>query len=652
MANVYGTAGNDTLRGTHFNDLLDGYQGNDYILAQIGRDRVFGGLGNDTLLGGDGNDIVEGGAGNDSITGGNGADTLNGGAGNDEVAGNNGNDSLLGSRGNDVLLGAAGNDTLFGGADDDTLFGGTGADNLNGGGGDDRLSAGTGADTFIIGTGGLDTVVDFSRDEGDVLDLRPALDAFVDGRDSISDFVRVSRDPGTLNSLIEIDANGVQDGSVDFQTVASVTGAGYANLGAMYADGAILLPGWDEPDGGFLEARSRVADFREFLGINITISTETPPQELSAKLIDALDYLNIENVRVGSVVEDAPTLPVYAALADHGIDFNFVMRRHWPEKGDEHLDKYVEFFQTFLQQHPDSIKSIEGLNEVGDHWYLTYNGLTGKEAATAYQKSLYEAMKAEAALEDIPILSFTVLRSWQEGATDGFEDVSDFSDFANVHTYIGTGFTPYYELENRIEHVKVLDGNSPTVITEFGYETSIDPGRPLRVDETTQAKLILNLMMAAYEQDVDSAYLFRLLNGRNPDNPNYGVFTEDGVPKEAAHAIHNLTEILYRDTGGGAVDTVGYKLSGGDGSTHSFAMGKTGGVTDLILWQEERLWESATATPIEVDPRMIEIELDEAVRFANVYDPLLGTSYQERFTDTDTFSVEVTDHPIIVEMFL
>ncbi len=66
--------------------------------------------------------------------------------------------------GNAWLSGEGGNDTLRGGAGDDTLIGGPG---------DDILLGGPGADTFVYRTGdGLDTVLDFNKAEGDLLDLR------------------------------------------------------------------------------------------------------------------------------------------------------------------------------------------------------------------------------------------------------------------------------------------------------------------------------------------------------------------------------------------------------------------------------------------------------------------------------------------------
>ncbi|MGE6107480.1 type I secretion C-terminal target domain-containing protein, partial [Aeromonas sobria] len=83
----------------------------------------------------------------------------------------------------DIPLTVGADDILIGGDGDDLLIGGAGDDTLVGGAGNDILSGGSGADTFVWqagdeGSGGRpaqDRVLDFSRHEGDSLDLRDLL---------------------------------------------------------------------------------------------------------------------------------------------------------------------------------------------------------------------------------------------------------------------------------------------------------------------------------------------------------------------------------------------------------------------------------------------------------------------------------------------
>lgn len=144
---IFGTNGNDTLRGTNKDDVIFGLEGNDTIESGNGKDCIIGGLGNDDLHGGNENDIVVGDTGNDSIDGGNGADSLFGNEGDDRISGGNESDSITGGVGADMLEGGNGSDTILGDADNDTIKGGNENDILNGGNGVDTINGNVGKDT-------------------------------------------------------------------------------------------------------------------------------------------------------------------------------------------------------------------------------------------------------------------------------------------------------------------------------------------------------------------------------------------------------------------------------------------------------------------------------------------------------------------------
>lgn len=230
-----GGTGNDTLSGDAGNDVLLGEAGTDRLLGGEGRDTLRGGAGADVLEGGGqagdmvsyvdspayvniglfyGHTIngISGDAEGDLITGftdvvGSAfddvindqhafaiADGLNdnrfyGGDGNDWLVGNGGNDTIYGGNGNDAIYLGYGNDLGYGGAGNDKLTDGPGNDSLYGGLGDDTFSMGVGADLLTGGAGADDfqfgrngsatgteenriTITDFSRAEGDRLDMR------------------------------------------------------------------------------------------------------------------------------------------------------------------------------------------------------------------------------------------------------------------------------------------------------------------------------------------------------------------------------------------------------------------------------------------------------------------------------------------------
>ncbi|MGB3166133.1 MAG: M10 family metallopeptidase C-terminal domain-containing protein, partial [Alteraurantiacibacter sp.] len=110
----------------------------------------------------------------------------------------NGHDIVDGGTGNDLVRGQKGNDRLFGGDGRDTLIGNDGKDELQGGTGLDTMTGGIGQDDFVFDesdftdtglTGSTaDRITDFSRGEGDLIDLS-AIDAIFGGEDDAFTFI-------------------------------------------------------------------------------------------------------------------------------------------------------------------------------------------------------------------------------------------------------------------------------------------------------------------------------------------------------------------------------------------------------------------------------------------------------------------------------
>ena len=231
---VKGTDGNDRLDGSKGADVLYGYAGKDVLDGKGGADRLVGGEGNDTYIVGKGDVVVEkADEGIDLVKSVvshalsshienltlEGRDNING-------TGNSLANTLTGNAGRNTLDGGAGNDKLNGGAGNDRLCGGQGAD---------KLSGGSGADTFVfksikettVASSGRDTIFDFSRSQGDKIDLK-AIDASTKSSANQSfDFIgdeKFHKKAGELryetkagNTYIHGDVNG--DGKADFTIV-------------------------------------------------------------------------------------------------------------------------------------------------------------------------------------------------------------------------------------------------------------------------------------------------------------------------------------------------------------------------------------------------------------------------------------------------
>jgi Ca2+-binding RTX toxin-like protein len=143
-----------------------------------------------------------------------------------------GDDRIVGSINHDRIHGDAGKDTLSGGIGNDTLWGDAGKDTLTGGAGADHFAYLKATDS-TLGIGGRDVVTDFSRVQGDRIDLS-ALDADT-GTAGSQDFtfigsstfsaagqVRFSH-PTAYSTKIELNLDSDATGEMSFELAGKIT---------------------------------------------------------------------------------------------------------------------------------------------------------------------------------------------------------------------------------------------------------------------------------------------------------------------------------------------------------------------------------------------------------------------------------------------
>jgi hypothetical protein len=655
LDSLKGAAQSGILRGGDGNDLLSGRSGAaaDTIYGGSGADTLRGGAGSDLLGGDDGNDLIEGGAGNDQIRGGAGNDVLRGGEGSDLLLGGEGADRIEGGADADTVRAGGGNDTVYGNAGDDTLQGEGGNDLLIGGAGEDALVGGAGADVFVLGEG-QDNVLDFRFDQGDAVDISDLLGAFDPARDDITDFVKIFNDkPG--RTVISVDVNG-SSGGKNFTEIASLQGARFAHVTEMVAGGWIKVSSKPAPKPR-ITAQGTTDDFLKFLGVCTKIG-ETPITNNKAAITDALDYIGVNNIRTGveAHLGNSKWQAIFDELADKGVIFDLLMRRDFPEKGKENTAAYVDYFKTFLAEHPGSIKYIEGVNEAGNPKFgLSFEGIKGEAAAAAYQKFLYKTLRADPALNKVDILNFSVFRGMDADAFRPYGDMSKASSAANAHVYIATDQRPYYEMINRLDNARIMNSDSPVVVTELGYPTAPTPGHSIAVTDAVQARLVLNQVMNAYAHGAKSAYIYDLFDGgSDPKNiqHNFGLFDSNGKAKASAVALHNFTSVLKAQGNSGPDADLGFKLGGDEAYTHAVALNKSGSVTDIVVWRDALIWDRAAGKSRNGGVSHIEIALDQTAREVHIYDPLQGDTPIAQLRGVNRISYEITDRPVIFEVLI
>jgi Ca2+-binding RTX toxin-like protein len=147
------------------------------------------------------------------------------------INGNSAANELRGEAGNDSLDGKAGNDLLDGGAGRDQLTGGSGADRFR------FATAGA------FGTAQADRITDFSRSEGDRIELSRSAFGLAAGASlsfqTVSNDADLSRALGSSTLLIQ----DLRDGSILFNQNGSAAGMGQGGVFAVVSQGLTLQAG-------------------------------------------------------------------------------------------------------------------------------------------------------------------------------------------------------------------------------------------------------------------------------------------------------------------------------------------------------------------------------------------------------------------------
>jgi hypothetical protein len=388
--------------------------------------------------------------------------------------------------------------------------------------------------------------------------------------------------------------------------------------------------------------------FIDTIGINIHVNYTDGSYADVGKVGDRLQWLGVTHVRDNTPGHSAP-LSSYVYLAKRGIKYTFIVTDDFAGS----LDKY----RQIEAQAPGSIVAIEGFNEI-NNWPVKYAGLTGQDAGLAGQKALYELVRRTPALARLPVYDLTGYDAKPVKTRAGS------ADFANNHAYPQNGQQPNYDQWGSVwidwAFGDLRKFKLPLVMTEFGYFTVPQSGwNVIGVDEATQAKGTLNGLLDSVNTGISRTYIYELLDEK-PDpqhrdsSMHFGLFNVDHSPKVSAHALRNFILILKANdavaVNGSANGRMSFTLSDWPVSARYLLMQKQDGRFVLALWNEVPFWDRAAGKPIDSPPIKVPLDFGKTARVVSVYDPLSGTAPGVTQRNIAQTTIDVPDHPVLVEV--
>ncbi|GGC07649.1 hypothetical protein GCM10011494_27840 [Novosphingobium endophyticum] len=419
---------------------------------------------------------------------------------------------------------------------------------------------------------------------------------------------------------------------------------------ALVACGYSLAEGESREPATDIEAAIPEADFLDTFGVNAHLNYTDGAYARLDRVEAHMRYLGLVHLRTHAGGEAVP-LQSYARLAGAGLRFDLIAT-------SDRIDETVDFAARLVSQVPGSVAAIEGFNEI-NNWPVTYGGLEGEDAARAAQRALYAKVQARPELEQIPVFYFT-----GGAATD---DLSGMADVANVHAYSDNALQPRTFIQSALRMYGGAAARLPRANTEFGNFT-LPEGWPERkpywasatqlgVDETTQAKIVLNAFFEGAALGISRSYVYELLDQKSdPDRSqpefHFGLFTFDHRPKVAAEALHNLTKYLERTRSAASTGTVGAMLENADDGIGRIVIRRENGSLLVALWNRSEFWrwDQYTSESLATASKPVTVRARTTRRrvTVTVFDPLENTVRPLKISGGRRVKLDVPDYPLLV----
>jgi hypothetical protein len=332
---------------------------------------------------------------------------------------------------------------------------------------------------------------------------------------------------------------------------------------------------------------------------------------------DALADLGVRHVR-DDLYLDAPRQ--YAAIRSiaerAGVGFDLICGR---PGGDATPADYVDTVADQLAG--GEVESLEGVNE----WDLFGGGDSWPTELADWQRQLHDAMQADPATADLPLLAPALAFRWNYAQLG---DLSSWVDVANAHMYPG-GYKPFDEIGAITRAVRDKLPLPPLVTTEAGYHNALaagssHPGVPEDVAGSYLPRMLLEHVVRGEKR----MYSYELIDEfDDPEGTNaeahFGLLRHDLSPKPAYTAMKNLLGLLADPGPDFTPDSLDITASGLPSDVRYLLTQKRDGRFVLLLWRDVSIYDPIAQQHLAVEPADATLKLADPVRW-QVYRPSEG----------------------------
>jgi hypothetical protein len=410
----------------------------------------------------------------------------------------------------------------------------------------------------------------------------------------------------------------------------------------------------------------------EFLN-SIGVCVHVQHGQDASKLAPLLKYTGIRNVRDGA---DRNYNMTGLILLHQQAGIHIVIG---PGSGARDVDIQETLTMAHKLHTAGALIAIEGPNEPNNFGGVTYQGeksgvTTGTWMPVAkFQRDLYNAVKSDPVLKKYPVFSASEMGAETDnvglqfltiptGTNCLMPDGTKYADYLNVHNYMyHEKMWPGAPHDNQVWNAadltsackadgiynnhgltwrKQFTGYSeadllklPKVTTETGIAVGALGGT---ITEEVQANNYMNVFLDQFKRGYTYTFIYEFLD--DPDGA-YGFYKIDYTTgRKSATYLHNLTSILDDDR---SVTTgkLNYSIPNARENTHDLLLQKSNGKFYLVVWCE-RVAGSDNIT----------INFGKNYGSINLFDPTSGITAIRTFNNVDSLDLEMSDHPVIIEI--
>lgn len=296
------------------------------------------------------------------------------------------------------------------------------------------------------------------------------------------------------------------------------------------------------------------------------------------------------------------------------------------------------------------ILAFEGPNEV-DNNNGFWGGIPAYGANTkAYMAAMYGRVKTIA--PSITVIGLTTTSSY---GSSFIGDISGSMDAGTLHPYPG-GVLPTSALSGTIRNSSVLNAaNKPWWVTETGYYTSpnatvsvYQPG----ISEAAQGKYTPRIYLDYFNAGISHTSVYEIADEHvdmNNAEANYGLLHNDGSPKPGYTALKNLLGLLADPGGSYSAGSLAMSLSGTTSTIRQSLFQKRDGRFYLVLWNDVQTYDTQAKRDRTNATVPVTLTLG-AAHTMNVYQPYTQTAAMSSASNATSLTVNVPDHPVVIEI--